>query len=516
MDGYMDTLDYSEARKLREFMTPEERVLVDQLLWSPAQAVQRYQQDPVAFAHEVLNMELTPYQARTLRDLIEHRRVCFRGPHGSGKSTVGSAAVLWFIGVWEECKIITTASAWRQLTNFFWPEIHKWSNKASWWKVGLNVRPGKELMKEKLEINANRFAVAAASNDPVKMEGAHSANILYLFDESKGIIPETWDAAEGALGTHNAYALALSTPGDSVGRFYDINTKREKYSAWRVVAVTDEEVIAAGRMDVKWREDKKREWGEDSVMYKRRVQGLFAEDHGESLIKMSEVEAAQEKWHALMERVDQLIAEGVARQVAMDQVWGDLMTISIDPAGKGSNKTGYAYRFMPGIMSVRQSDEEDTMITADLLATELEAGTAMAHIDTNGLGVGIYDRIRQLHRQKKLRAKDTEIPAMAINVSNATRQRDRTGELTFVRLRDYLWWNLRELLKAGEIALPPNETLMEDLVAYRWSMTQNGKIQIESKDEVKKRIGRSTDMGDAVMMAFAPPAPRVRLMFDFI
>jgi len=55
-------------------------------------------------------------------------------------------------------------------------------------------------------------------------------------------------------------------------------------------------------------------------------------------------------------------------------------------------------------------------------------------------------------------------------------------------------------LKGEGIALPPDPELVSDLCAPRWKLTARG-IQVESKDEIIKRLGRSPDCGDAVVMA---------------
>jgi phage terminase large subunit len=513
-----------DAFLLREYLTDDEKALLDKALWSPKRALERYRTDPLAFCREVLKMSLAYYQEDVLTELVTHYRVCFRGPHGAGKSTIAAAAVLWFIAVHDECKIITTASAWRQLTEYLWPEIHKWAGRAEWWRIGLKIRNGKELMKLKLEIGetGNRFATAVASNDPAKIEGAHSEKILYVFDESKAIINETWDAAEGALGTPGSYALSLSTPGDSIGRFYDIQTKREKYAAWSVVAVTDEDCIKAGRMTEAWRAQRALEWGTDSPMYMRRVQGKFAEDSGDTLIRLSWVEKAQERWHELWQRVDELVESGTrTRAEAEDDVWGALSDVGCDPARSGADKTGWAFRHGNYIKSIKRTDEADTTITGDILCGWMEDNTALGKVDVNGLGAGAFDYARRQWSDKKWRTQDVRCPVIAINVSNATKVRDKTGELTFNRLRDYIWWSLREKLEAaykglGDIALPPDDDLAKDLVAYKWTTTHTGKVLIESKDEVKKVLGRSTDTGDAVVLSFAPDAPPYKPMIGFV
>jgi len=71
-------------------------------------------------------------------------------------------------------------------------------------------------------------AFPVASSDPGKIEGAHEDQMLYIFDEAKMISNATFDAAEGAFASGQAYALAISTPGDASGRFFEIH----KTGAW--------------------------------------------------------------------------------------------------------------------------------------------------------------------------------------------------------------------------------------------------------------------------------------------
>jgi hypothetical protein len=55
-----------------------------------------------------------------------------------------------------------------------------------------------------------------------------------------------------------------------------------------------------------------------------------------------------------------------------------------------------------------------------------------------------------------------------------------------------------------ELALPPDDLLIGDLTSPHYRIMSGGKIQVESKDDIKKRIGRSTDTGDATCQAFWP------------
>jgi hypothetical protein len=75
-----------------------------------------------------------------------------------------------------------------------------------------------------------------------------------------------------------------------------------------------------------------------------------------------------------------------------------------------------------------------------------------------------------------------------------------------LNLRAAAYWRLREALdpvNGSTIALPPDAELLADLCAPTWHLDRgSGKVQIEDKDEVKKRLGRSPDCADAVVLAW--------------
>lgn len=472
--------------------------LPDHMRWERVETVEVIDDEPTVAI-------TVPGPHTFLTDFVEHN------------TTTSSIAILWFISTRDECKIPTTASAWRQLIEFLWPEIHKWALRGEWWRIGEQIRPGKELLAQRLVLGPNRFAFAIASNDEAKIEGVHSDSVLYLFDEAKTIPPAIWDAAEGAMSIGDAYALACSTPGESTGRFYDIMNKKPGFEDWHVVHVKMDDVIAAGRMSKDWAEARARAWGEQSVMYRRRVRGEFAEDSGDTLIMLSQVEAAQERWRDIQFQIATLIGTGVDAQEALEQVIGPMTHLGVDPARLGNDKTGWAHRHGSTILKIGRTDKEDTMETAGRAFAFLQGNTAVAHIDVNGLGAGVYDRLKELWEEGKLRTPKGKVPPLIpINVSNGTRQTDRTKQHSFSRLRDFLWWNVRELLENNEIALPPDDEMARDLVSPSWTITSSGKILIESKDDIRKKLGRSPDVGDAVILAYSPDTPAYSLKIGFV
>jgi hypothetical protein len=463
-----------------------------------------YLDDPVAWVHDVIRWGHgegpTEYQDRILAALAEHHRVAVRGPHGLGKTALDAWVVLWFATTREQArrdwKLPTTASAWRQLTHFLWPEIRHWARRINWAKLGRSpFAEGRELLQLNLKLFHGE-AFAAASDNPAQLEGAHAASLLYLFDEAKIIPGETFDAAEGAFSgagddtTNEAFALATSTPGEPNGRFYDIHRRATGLEDWHPIHVTLDDAIKAGRISRIWADQRAQQWGRTSATYLNRVEGEFAASDEDAVIPLAWIEAANERWRTHHDR------DCTAEEHVPDCEPAAAFTCAgVDVARSGSDKTVLALRHGRAIHELRRYTIDDTMVTAGYVAGVLRAhpgGYAM--VDLIGIGAGVYDRLQEQH-----------LPVRPFNAGERTDIVDASGELGFVNKRSAAWWGLRTLLdpaNSQNLELPPDDRLTGDLTAPKWRMKSGGKIAVESKDDIRKRISRSTDDGDAVVQAF--------------
>lgn len=416
-----------------------------------------------------------------------------RGPHGLGKTALAAITILWFALTrdGEDWKIPTTASAWRQLEKFLWPEIHKWARRLDWSKIPRDPFSGKELMTLSLRLSTGE-AFALASDNPALIEGAHAEHLLYIFDESKVVPDPTWDSAEGAFSVGDAYWLAISTPGETQGRFYEIQMQRPGFEDWHVLHVTKDDVIAAGRMDPEWAENRRNQWGEDSSIYINRVLGDFCEMTENGVIPLSWVERSNEIWEASYDP------------------FAPVHTIAVDVGGgTGGDSTIIAELCYGGCF--RPLIEIKYVVNPDIATMEIVdriAQVASAHSDTLraivvdaiGIGAGVAHRLRELG-----------FPVVAFVANRKTEMRDKSGELGFANWRSAAWWVTRELLNPAEnirLGLPTDnfmaeEDLVGELTAPQSRIIGNGKIQVEAKDDIRKRLRRSTNRADAVIMALS-------------
>lgn len=139
------------------------------------------------------------------------------------------------------------------------------------------------------------------------------------------------------------------------------------------------------------------------------------------------------------------------------------------------------------------STPDGPMVAGQVLAN-MNYGTQI-NVDVIGVGSSVYD-ILMSHNLK----------VDGINGASGSEATDKTGFFGFLNRRAELWWKFREALdpESGEdICLPPGNELLADLCTPRYKVTTRG-IQVESKEEIIKRIGRSPDRGDSIVYASAP------------
>ena len=126
--------------------------------------------------------------------------------------------------------------------------------------------------------------------------------------------------------------------------------------------------------------------------------------------------------------------------------------------------------------------------------------TCPVHVDVIGIGSSVVDWLT-----------GQAIQVVPVTGSESSSLKDINGMLGFYNMRAELYWLFREALDPqhnSTVALPPDRVLLADLTAPTFEVRAGNKIIIESKKEIAKRIGRSTDSGDTVVYASIHTTPR--------
>lgn len=430
----------------------------------------------IQFVKKELKAKPTPYQEDVLRAIVKHHYVAVRAPHGVGKTTIAAWFILWMMYCHDtDVKVPITASSWLQLERYTMPEVRKWAKKLK----GKGIR----ILKHSLK-GDDKEAFVFSPDDPARAEGAHASVLGVVYDESKAIPTALFDAMEGAMmGAGDdteqiVYALMISTPGNPQGRFYDVHSQKKGLENWHTMHITLEDGVKAGRVS-QAKVDKLADlWGTESPVYKNRVLGEFDQSGDDVVIPLAWVEQAMERYNIL--EADSTLSLGV------------------DPARFGGDKTAIARLQGRVILPLIYLAGKDTMQVAGKVASMATKEIPIA-VDVIGIGAGVVDRLNELGYD-----------VTGVNVAQAAKDdygvvlRDMTEQLEFVNLRSWVWWHMRDMLNPDNpncIALPPDDKLLGDLTTPKYDYKSNGKIYVESKDDIRKRLKRSTDGADAVGLA---------------
>lgn len=377
----------------------------------------------------------------------------------------------------DDTMVISTAPSSRQVGAIMWEEIRKIHRKAN---LAGEVQRSNRWLINNTEVG---FGRKPQDYDKHAFQGLHREHLLIIIDEACGVDEWLWIAAQSMATGEDNRIVAIGNPDDPSSYFAKVC---KPGSGWNVIGIsvydspnfTGEEVSEEASRKLTqpdWIDFMAKEVGIGTALWTSKVLGEFPEVDEMSTIPLAWIHRAQERYQEW---------EATGKPASGRYLLG------VDVARYGGDKTAFSHRHGDIVTSVDVHPGGDTEITADRV---LEQIGATAVIDTNGVGAGVYDKVR---------AKG--MPALPFNSGNRTSLRDRSGQVEFYNLRAAATWRLREALDPGKnptLCLPPDELLAADLSSLRWETMAGGKVVIESKKDVKKRLGRSPDRGDAVILS---------------
>lgn len=175
-----------------------------------------------------------------------------------------------------------------------------------------------------------------------------------------------------------------------------------------------------------------------------------------------------------------------------------MTAMALDPAGGGRDSAEIACRYggwYAELISAKGEETADGSSTAGTVVKHRRDGCPVIVDVGGGYGGGVTVRL-----------KDNNIDRVAFNGANASTGKTNDGTLKFANKRAEAWWRFREALDpdqegGSDIALPPDPELTADLTAPTWELKARG-ILLESKEDIRERLGRSPGKGDAVVMAW--------------
>jgi hypothetical protein len=474
---------------------------------TPKARWERYRTDPVGFARDVLGYHLWSKQREICEALVRYDRVAVKSAHQTGKSfTCGGVVVPWWLGVHppKEAMVVTTAPTFPQVRAILWREINRahargrlpgYTNQTEWLIDNELVAFGRKPQDE----------------DPTAFQGIHARYLLVVIDEACGVVGNMFVAAESLVANEGTKILAIGNPDDPGTEFYKVCRPG---SGWHVITIsafdtpnlTGEEVPDAVRAVLigrSWVEDKARAWGETSPLYQSKVLGEFPEVSDDTLVQPGWVTAA------------------VVREIEPDP--GDPNELGVDVArSENRNETVIYHRHGSRARLWRALRTRDTMrIVGLVIQAAIETGARRIKVDDNGVGGGVTDRLTEVSREREHDGRlnpfhGAEIVGVNVGVAPIERRSDRREGIDprdrFANLKSQLSWELRERFREGDVDLGDDLDTQAQICAIRYDTNSRGKLRIEGKDEVEKRLSTlggmtaesgSPDRWDALVLAFA-------------
>lgn len=476
-----------------------------------------WRNDPVLYAKQRLGLNATLHQKKLLNAIKEPgAKVTARSGHGTGKSAGMAVAIWWKLECFSYSKVPCTAPSAVQLRDILWAEVAKWyrhsyeMSKKYGFPPELYLSNMFEITQDKIScIGAPKewFAVArtARPEQPDALQGFHASDItvtedgrdvvveevnkgdyrkgqiMFVIEEAGGVHDKIFEVAEGALSSPNASLLMGGNPTRGTGYFAASHKQnRGDYQCLQFKSM-ESPLVSAG-----YRDGLIRKFGEGSNVVRVRADGEFPRADDDTLIPLEDAEAA------------------IIRPKAPSS--GD-RRLGIDVARYGDDRTVFILRDGSNVEQIRIEAKIDTMACAGLAVYLIRSWKAdSVHIDiSGGLGAGPYDRLVELRKQGKI---PQDIVLVGVNVAQKAPDRSSLDvDHQPYRLRDYIWLEMKSWVSNEEpsfvgCARDYAEDLAGELSSVRYFIDSNGRLVVESKDQMKKRHLRSCDIADALGTTF--------------
>jgi hypothetical protein len=470
-------LSLAGSSRARSFVSPAE-----QLAGIIAEQRRRkYLTAPDAWISDMLKEHLWSKQREIVLSVRDNRKTAVPSCHGSGKSFLAARIAAHWITNHPagEAFVVSSAPTGRQVRNILWREINRAhgnaqligrTNQTEWFIPTAN---GKE------ELVA--FGMKPDDLDPAAFQGIHARYVLVIFDEAGGIASQAlWEAADSLCANDDSRFLAIGNPDAPETEFHSIC---KPGSGWKVIPIsaydtpnfTGETVpdklkhLLVGKL---WVEEKRRKWGESNPFWISKVLGQFPDTTIDGLIPI--------KWVLAAQRAE--LVPSTPNELSLD-------------VGGGTNNSTYCERQGPRYRIIRRDQNPDTMETCgQLLAfinqrkkTDATKAYTRVKVDEIGIGRGVVNRAQE----QKYHV------VIGVNVSRPAKDKEH-----FENIRAEGYWELRELFQSHLIDIDEHDDdLAAQLVDLRYKRNSRGKIQMESKDDIKARGRPSPDDADAMMLA---------------
>lgn len=490
-----------------------------------------YQDDPVGFGEQVLIETYTNDVKRMMESVRDHPVTVAKSANATGKTHGAARVAAWWYLSYPDCQVYTAAAP---------PESNL--KKLLWGEIGTIVEKHPEVFKSETvkNLHISRGAQTFLSGVTIpssgseaqreaKFSGKHSPHLLFIIDEGDAVPDEVYRGIESCMSGGHARLLIMLNPRAEAGEPYRMErdgranvvhlsafshpnvvtgedhipgavtreTTVRRINQWcRPLAAGEpkdnecfdmpEFLVGATAEDQSGVELPPLKAGHYKVMDPAMfymVLGRYPSQASNQLISREWINRARSRWDAYVQERGEVPPKGI-RPI-----------MGLDVAEFGTDVNFACFRY--GGYVEKPTHETtwsglDPLQTGDRASQQFKQRRAYkCNVDATGVGSGVAPQMRR-----------NQCRANAVKVAEKATFKTEIGE--FRRLRDQLWWEAREWLRADPGAmLPPDEMMIEELLVATYEV-RDGKIKVMSSDTMKELLKRSPDKAVGLTMTFAP------------
>lgn len=441
---------------------------------------EEYMTNPTLWAKEIMGVHLWSKQQEIANALVANKKVGVSSCHGSGKSFLTAVLIMWWVCTRQNMDSIAmvTAPTYAQLHNIIFESLRKGHAK-----YGL---PGTINQNDEWKSSAGTMlAFGRKPNDKNAhaFQGIHrNGGVLVGIDEAVGVADTIFTGAEAVTTGNLDKILAIFNPDDVSS--YIGQRWLAKDPSWHFITIsafdtpnfTGEWIpddARNGLVSVPWVEEKKLSWGEESPVYKSKVLGQFSLESSNSMFSPAD------------------LLKGHTTEIEPSPESRPRLGVDVARYGEDSSTV---YLYHDGhVRKVGEWYKTDLVTTAEKVHDlAVEHGCDEVRVDGIGIGAGVVDMLARMS--------DEQYIVVSMSGSASSPNLDK-----WANVRAYWYDNVREKLSYRRLDTDiDDKKLSDELSSIQYHFKNNrGSLQLEKKDEIRTRIGKSPDYADAFVYASA-------------
>jgi phage terminase large subunit len=439
-------------------------------------AIHLWYDDPIQFVRDNFGVEPDAWQKDALRDYMTKQCLAMKACKGPGKTTVLSWIGWHYLVTRPIPKIAAISISKDNLRDGLWTEMAQWQGESAFLQREFKWTAKRIYHKDYKShwyMSARSFSKTADKKEQASaLAGLHADYMMFLIDECSDIPMGVLATAEAGLTSGTECKIVMAgNPTRMEGPLYFACTQGREQ--WHIIEISSDpaDPKRTPRVDIKWAQRMINQYGKDHPYVLINIMGKFPPSSLNVLLGPEEVKAAMKR------RVKESDYKYAQKRIGVDVArFGDDRTIMYPRQG--------LRLFNP--VEMRNADSVTVADRLEMGKFKFKSEREFVD-DTGGFGAGVIDTmIRRGHDSTR-----------GIHSSS------KPTSPQFFNKRAEMHWRGAEWIKRGG-SMPEDPELLKELTTPFYFF-KDGKIIIESKDDIKARLGFSPDKGDAFYLTFAEP-----------